>query len=105
MDPWTRKEFPSRAAMKKVIQFKARCGWNRASKEDIEILLKKAVIPLRAFLKTQGYKSAGHELIDYKNGMRLEFRFASIDKCRPESLKPFTSTHKYFTELEMEAGF
>ncbi len=90
--------------MKKVIQYKARCGWNRATADDIRDLLKNIAAPLKAFFKKRRSKFASTVVIDRGDGRRFEIRFASIGKCREESYLPFSMTERYRRMVEEDAG-
>ena len=86
---------------KKVLQFKARAGWNRITGEDITSFMRK-------FFPTwpDGHlRAAAYYLLGHGQDLGVHVRFGRLSRCREESYKPFTTTERYYREVESEGMF
>lgn len=83
---------------KKVIQFKARCGWNRASVDDIESFIRR-LSPLRF---TGRLRDAIRYLTGNGRDLGIIFRFDKLKKCREISYKSYSQTEECLRYMEKE---
>ena len=83
---------------KKCVQLRQRNGWHRADEYQIRDLVEH-IHP------GQGYARPLREVTMTAIAMPNDMaRFASIRKCLDWTHKPFTSTHRFFEQVEMEEG-
>lgn len=86
---------------KKVLQFKARVGWNRVAGDDLNHFMRR-------FFPSwpDGHlKAAANYLLVHGEDLGIQLRFSRISRCREESYKPFSQTQRYYREIESEAMF
>jgi len=86
---------------RKVIQFKARCGWNRAASEDLTMFMRR----LCPAWPDGHLREAARYLLSNGKDLGVKIRFDRLNRCREESYKGFTGTERYFREIEYEGMF
>jgi hypothetical protein len=84
--------------MKKVLQYRAKCGWNRMSAENAIWFIRKV------FPDWPGdrLRLATYYLLKYGPNAGAQVRFDFLEKCREQSYKGFTGTEEYFQRIESE---
>lgn len=86
---------------KRVIQAKARCGWNRLTAEDIVRFMQE----FYPGWPDGHLREAIRHLLKNRVDLCVKIRFDKLSKCREESYKNFTSTKSYFEHVERESMF
>lgn len=84
--------------MKKVLQYRARCGWNRMSADDAIWLMQK----IFSDWPEGRLRLACYYLLKYGSHAGANIRFDFLKRCREQSYKRFSATEEYFRIIESE---